>query len=77
MQQYPKCLYLDGDVMGAHVVVKDEAEEAIAREAGHRMLTDDQPESTGNDSSEPGDGSEAQAPAKAATGRKKAPAKAA
>lgn len=76
MQQYPKCLYLDGDVMGAHVVVKDEAEEAIAREAGHRMLTDEQPESTGDEGDKTGDAGEAQAPAKAPAGRKKAPAKA-
>ena len=77
MQQYPKCLYLDGDVMGAHVVVKDEAEEAVAREAGHRMRTDDQPEPDGKGSEQSDQSPQADAPAKAATGRKKAPAKAA
>lgn len=44
MNEYPKCLYLNGDVESAYVVVPNADAEAVKREAGFSMVGEEKAE---------------------------------
>lgn len=44
MNEFPKCLYLGGDVEAAYVVVFDPEQQALKKELGYLMLGEEKAE---------------------------------
>jgi hypothetical protein len=44
MNEYPKCLYLNGDVEAEYCVVADAAQELVKREEGYAVLGEEKAE---------------------------------